>query len=288
MTAPGRSWRAPLFAPGDAARKLEKAAGLGADAVILDLEDAVAPQQKQVARAVVASALRDLSFGESARIVRINSEASGLWQADLDAVLGAAPDAIMLPKVEGAAFVREVSARIAAEESAAGRPSGGVALIALIESARGVVEVASIASADARLCALAFGAEDYSASVGAIRTTEGVEVLYARSAVVAAAAAFGLGALDTPFVDLKDTDRLAHDARFARQLGYTGKLAIHPAQLGALHAAFTPSLAEVEYARRLLEAFRAHETAGAGVFAFEGKMVDLPMLRAAQRVLACG
>lgn len=284
--SPPTLWRAPLFMPGDSERKLQKGATLGADAVILDLEDGVAQNRKDQAREVTARALLDLDFGRSARIVRTNAPGSGLEWDDLRATLPGRPDAYLLPKVESAEAVREVSRYLAAAESAAGWPAGQIRLVALLETALGVLQAAAIAASDARLCGLGFGAEDYCASVGAVRTRDGMEVLYARSHVVAAAAAHGLQALDTPYVALQDSAHLAVDAAWARTLGYTGKFAIHPAQVAAIHAAFAPSAAELSAAASLLEAHDAHQAGGTGVFVHEGRMVDMPMVRAAQRVVA--
>lgn len=278
--------RALLFMPGDDRRKIEKGAALGADAVILDLEDGVAFGRKQQARAVAAAALAALDFGRSERLVRVNPASSPLWRDDLEAALPARPDGIVLPKVESAEDVQITAAALDAAERARGWPPGRLRLLAIIETARGVVNLGAIAAGSPRLDALIFGAEDLAGDLGAVRTPAGEEVLYARSAVVLHARAAGLQAIDTPFVDLNDLDGLAADARRARQMGYDGKLAIHPRQLEPIQAAFTPDAAEIERARRLLAAFAAHQAAGTGVFDLDGKMVDMPMVRAAETVLA--
>ncbi|MCC6614107.1 MAG: CoA ester lyase [Anaerolineae bacterium] len=279
-------WRALLFVPGDDRRKLEKATTLDADAVIMDLEDGVALNQKEAARLSVASALSELSFGRKARLVRINPVSTALWQDDLDKVLSSSLDGIVIPKVESAAQVRDVSARIAAFEQSHGLPQNAIVLLAIIESALGVVNLSEIAAADARLAALAFGAEDLAGDIGAIRTPGGEEVWYARSAVVLHAKARQLAAIDTPFVDLHDGDGLRAETERVLRMGYTGKLAIHPNQVEIIQQVFTPSPEDIQRARRLIEAHDAHQAAGTGVFAFEGKMVDMPMIRAAQTVLS--
>jgi citrate lyase beta subunit len=281
-----RARRAPLFLPGDSERKIAKAAALGADAVVLDLEDGVAASQKAAARALTARALRDIDFGASERLVRVNAAGSGLEREDLAQTLPGRPNGYVLPKVESAETVRQVSAWLCAEERTRGWPEGGIGLLALIESAGGVLRLAEIAGADARLCALIFGAEDFAASIGAKRTAEGREVLYARSAVVVAAAAHGLAAVDTLFVDFQDDEGLRRDAAVAVEMGFSGKLAIHPRQVPILHAAFTPPADEVAAAQRLLDAFEAHARQGTGTFALDGKMVDMPMVRSARQVLA--
>lgn len=273
-----RSRRALLYVPGDDRRKIEKAAGLNVDSVCLDLEDGVALNRKSEARATVAAALSALSFGRSERLVRLNPIGSGLEADDLAAALAAAPDALVIPKVESAEQLQWVSSRL---------PTGSpLRLLAMIETARGLVNLNTIAAADLRLDALIFGAEDYAASVGATRTPEGREVLYARSAVVAYAAALGLQAIDMVFVDFRDGEGLAREAAEGAQLGYSGKQAIHPDQIGPIHAAFTPGDDEIARARRIVEADAAHQAEGTGAFALDGKMVDMPIVRAARLVLA--
>jgi citrate lyase beta subunit len=289
MSAPGpasRARRCLLFMPADSRAKIEKGIALGVDAIIMDLEDGVAFDRKAEARAGAAAALRELDFGRSERIVRINPISSALAQDDLAAVAPAHPDAIMIPKVERAEDVGAVSAALARIEADHGLLPGGIVLIALIETALGIVNLREIAASDARLVALAFGAEDLAGDLGALRTPSGHEVAYGQSAVVIHARAFGLSAIDTPHVQLDDDAGLAAAARRARELGYSGKLAIHPRQIDGINAAFTPTLGEIEAARRLIAAFEAQQAEGRGVFRYEGRMIDLPMIRAAQAILA--
>jgi len=279
-------WRALLFVPGDDQRKIEKASALDVDAVIMDLEDGVALNRKDAARLSVARVLGELSFGRKARLIRVNPVSTTIWQDDVDSVLASSLDGIVIPKVESAADVRLVSARIAAFEQAHGLPQNTIVLLAIIETALGVVNLGEIAAADARLTALIFGAEDLAGDLGAIRTPGGEEVMYARSAVVLHAKARQLAAIDTPFVDLHDSDGLRAETERALRMGYTGKLAIHPHQIGIIQQVFTPSLEEIRQAQRLIAAHDAHQAAGTGVFALDGKMVDMPMIRAAQAVLS--
>jgi citrate lyase beta subunit len=163
---------------------------------------------------------------------------------------------------------------------------GPVPLLALIETARGVVNLKEIAGADPRLQGLIFGAEDLAGDMGAVRTREGWESFWARGAVVTVAAAFSLQAIDTVFIDLGDEEGLRKDAALACQMGYSGKLAIHPKQVPVIAAAFTPSDEEIARARRLMELHARHQASGTGAFALDGKMVDWPMVRAAERLLA--
>lgn len=278
--------RAPLFIPGDSPRKIEKGLTLNADAIILELEDGVAYDRKAEARQMAAEALQSLDFGRTERLVRINALETGLAEADLEATLMGRPDGYVIPKVEGAATLQWISKTIRTWEQKQGWPIGEIKLLAIIETALGVMNLREVATADDRLDALMFGAEDLAGDIGAVRTPAGWEVFYAKSAVVTAAAAFGLEAIDTPFVNLKDPAGLAAEAQQALEMGYSGKMAIHPAQLETLHQVFTPSPEAVAAAQRLLKAYEEHQARGSGVFTLDGKMVDRPMVRTAQKILA--
>ncbi len=273
--------RALLFMPGDDRRKIEKGASLGADAIIMDLEDGVALNRKEAARATIAAALRELDFGRSERLVRINPVGAGsLYLDDLRETYPAQPDGYVIPKVSSAADVQAVADWIAAQ----GAPARPLALLAIIETARGVVNLREIAGAPG-LQGLIFGAEDLTGDLGAVRTIDGHEVAYARAAVVVHAKAFGLQAIDSIYALLEDVDGLAADTRYILEMGYTGKLAIHPCQVAPIQRVFTPTEEEIARARRLIEAFNANQAVGSGVFALDGRMVDMPMVRAAQAVL---
>jgi len=284
-----RARRGLLYMPGDDDHKIRKAAGLGVDCVCMDMEDGVAPDRKAVARATIAEALRGVDFGKSERLVRVNAVGTGYEEADLDAVLAAGPDVrpdgIVLPKVESADHVRWLCSRIAAAEKNRGWPSGGIAVVLLIETARGVVEMKDILSADPRLQAAIFGAEDLAGDIGMTRTPEATEMLYARSAVAIHAAAFGLQAIDMVHVDFRDIDGLRLESLEGARMGYAGKQLIHPAQVAPAQEAFTPSAEAIAKARRIADAFETNRREGRGAFALDGKMVDMPILRAAQRVL---
>lgn len=281
-----RPRRALLYVPGSDWAKMQKAAGLGADSVCLDLEDGVAPSMKAEARGLVARALGKLDFGRSERLVRINAVGSGLEVEDLEAVLAAKPDGIVMPKAACADDVHVVSAKLQLAERAHKLEKGSIALLAQIESARGLVELKEIAAADPRLDALIFGAEDFASDVGAIRTPEADEVFFARSAVVTYAAAFGLQAIDMLWVDFKDVAGLERLAAQGAHLGYSGMQIIHPGQIEPVQRAYTPSAADVAAARRVVDAYEQHAGEGRGAFALDGKMVDMPVVKAARRVLA--
>jgi citrate lyase beta subunit len=272
--------------PGDSQRKIEKALTLGADCACMDLEDGVAAGQKVTARAVVRQALTTADFGRSERLVRINAFGSGLEAADLADTIGGRPDGVVLPKVEGAEAVRWLDQQISTAEEHYGWPAGEIAIIAIVETARGIVRLDEICSSSARLQALIFGAEDLAADMGATRTRDGAEVFFARSTLVTWAAAYWLQAIDMVYVDYQDLDGLAREARQGAELGFAGKQAIHPGQINPIQAAFTPSAEAIERARRIVSAAEANEAAGLGAFAVEGKMVDAPVIRAAEAVLA--
>lgn len=286
--------RSLLFMPGDSRKKIEKGAAMDVDSIIMDLEDAIALSQKDAARQVTAEALREVDFGRAEPLVRINQVIEGwIYRQDIEATVHARPAGYVLPKVEEAEQVRHVSQLLSEAEEAHGWPLGSIKLLAIIETAKGVVNLREIAQSDRRLEALIFGAEDLAGDIGAVRTKEGYEVFYARSAVVTHAKAFGLQAIDTVFIDLTaEADVLKAETDYIRKMGYTGKLAIHPKQVAPIQEVFTPSTAEIEAAQKLVDAFNAQQAAGTGVFEYEGKMIDMPMIRAAlgilQRAKACG
>ncbi len=203
-----RSRRALLYVPGNERRKIDKATGLGADSVCLDLEDGVAMNRKVEARQIVAAALHTLDFGRSERLARINAVGSGLEADDLAAVLPARPAGIIIPKVTDPDDVHWVSDQIGVAERSMRLAKGSIRLLLMIENAKGIVNLPSIASADRRIDALIFGAEDFAADIGAVRTRTGWEVFHARSAVVTYAAAFELQAIDLLDIDFRDLDHL--------------------------------------------------------------------------------
>lgn len=281
-----RARRCVLYVPGNETRKMEKAVTLGADCVCFDLEDGVAVNRKAEARGAVANAFRTLDFGRSEKLGRINGIGTGLETEDLEVLAAARPDAIVVPKVNDAEELRWVSARLAEIEKREHMGAGSIALIGMIESARGIMNLGEIASADARLEALIFGAEDYAADVGATRTRDGLEVLYARSAVVTACAAFGLQAIDLLYLDFRDLEGLRAEALCGAQLGYAGMQVIHPNQVGVVQDVFTPTAEAVAAAQRIADAAHQNLEAGHGAFALDNKMVDMPIIKAAERVLA--
>jgi len=277
--------RALLYMPGDDRHKIEKALTLGVDCICMDMEDGVAPNRKSPARQVIAAALRELAFGGSEKTARINAVGSGLESDDIETILPCHPDGIVLPKVESLDQVGWAAGRIETAELAHGWPVNSIRILAGVETARGILNLKEIAS-HPRLDGVIFGGEDYAASVGAVRSSQSMELLFARSAVVTVAAAFGLQAIDMVNINFHDMEALRREAVFGAGLGYSGKQVIHPAQVGPVQEAFTPTDEAVRQARQLVEAFEARQKVGSGVYALEGKMIDLPLIKAARGVLA--
>jgi citrate lyase beta subunit len=280
-----RARRALLYMPGDDMHKIQKATGLGVDVICMDIEDGVAVNRKAEARATIVKALNTLDFGRAEKAVRVNPVGSDLVADDLAAVLPAHPDSIVIPKVASAEQVHWVSARLAQAEREHSWPEDSIKLLALIETAQGVVNLKEIASSDPRLQTLIFGAEDLAGDIGAERTREGWEIFYARSAIVTHAAAFGLQALDMVFMDLRDIDELRKESQDGARMAYSGKQIIHPNQVNPVQEAYTPSDEAIAHARRVVEADAEHQARGAGAFSLDGKMVDAPVVKAARRVL---
>ena len=271
----GARWRSLLFVPGDRPERMAKAAGCGADALILDLEDSVAPGAKPAARMAVAGFLRETRT--LPLIVRVNPLDSGLVEEDLAAVLPARPDALMLPKAEGAASVAALAGR-------AGLPILPVAT----ETPAAIFQLGSYASVAPHLVGLTWGAEDLPAAIGASTAREadgGYAAPYqlARSLTLFGAHAAGVAAIETVFPDFRDLDALAAYAARGRRDGFTGMMAIHPAQVPVINAAFTPSDAERAAAQAIVDLFAAHP--GAGALQLDGQMVDAPHLKQARRIL---
>lgn len=279
------SRRALLYMPGDDRRKIEKSTTLGVDCICMDMEDGVAMTRKSEARAVIAETMKELDFGTSERCIRINSIGSGLEAYDLAAALAANPDTIVVPKIESAEQIQWVSERMESYESSTNRNIGSIRLLVGVETAKGILNLKEIAQSDLRLDAIIFGAEDYAASIGARRTKEGTEVLYARQAVVTACAANDLQAIDMVFIDFRDEAGLRLESEQGAGFGFSGKQIIHPNQVAAVQEAFTPSAEAIEYARRIVETFESSQSEGKGAYALDGKMIDMPLLKNAQKVL---
>jgi citrate lyase subunit beta/citryl-CoA lyase len=271
--------RSRLYVPGSTPKFMINAALHRPDGVILDLEDSVAEAEKPAARVLVRNALRFLDWGSSERMVRINQGERGL--ADLSFVVGHGAQMILLPKAESAAEVVAV-----AEEAA--RLAGGAQppwLMPILESARGIGQAFAIATAHPTVAALTIGLEDYTADVGAVRTPEGEESLWARSAVVAAARAAGVQPIDSVHSDFADLPGLAAATRASRALGFEGKGCIHPRQIAVVHDALAPAAEELARAKEIVRAWDAAAREGKGVVSLGTKMIDPPVVKRAQRAV---
>lgn len=284
--------RSLLFVPADSERKLARAAGAGADALILDLEDSVAAERKAAARQMAADYLRQ-PHGQARCWVRVNDLASGLLLADLSAVVPARPAGILLPKVTGPRDIAAVAGYLDALEASHGISPGAIALLALVtETPSGLLRLPQLLDLNCpRLCGLSWGAEDLSAALGARnpRHPDGTwrsAYEYARTQCLLAAHALSLHAIDTVFVDFRDLQGLASACASSRHDGFTGRLAIHPDQVPIINEAYAPDAAELAHAQRVVEAFE--RSSGAGVVSIDGKMYDLPHLKAARGVLSRG
>jgi len=277
-----RPRRTRLYLPGDEPKFFTNAGLHKPDSVILDLEDSVAPPEKDSARILVRNALRSADFYGAERGVRINQ--GRLGSEDLRAVMPQSPDVILIPKCEDPDNVTAFESEVRQLERQHNLGSGTL-LLPIIESALGVVNAYAIASASSRVCALAIGLEDYTADIGVERTVEGKESLFARMAIVNAAKAAGVQALDSVYSDVDDLDGLRQNTVEAKSLGFDGKGCIHPRQIGVIHAAFAPTAQEIEKAKGIVLAAAEARKSGLGVVALGSKMIDAPVVIRAERIL---
>jgi citrate lyase subunit beta/citryl-CoA lyase len=276
-----------FFVPGGEPRKLEKCRGVQADTVMLDLEDSVSLHDKARARDLVAGALREGGFVGPEVGVRINPPGTPFFEDDLDAVVRAGADAIMLPKSQSAGVIAAVAERIdALERQRSAETDRYVHLLALIETAVGVVHAQSVVEATTRLSAICFGHADFSRDMGirAADSSQGV-ILHARCRLAITAKAAGVTPIDTVFVDVRDEAAFRRDAELGMGLGFEGKLCIHPAQVVIANEVYTPTSEQLDYARRVVEAAENAEAEGKGVFTVDGKMVDAPLVEVQQQLL---
>ena len=278
--------RSMLFLPGNNPNMLINGNCLGADAVIFDLEDAVSPDEKDAARILVRNTMRYMDFRGCEIIVRINSIDTPYWQKDIDAIMPYKPGLILLPKTGSAADVLAADAYMTKAEEKLGMETGSVGLMPLIETAMGVENAFSIASASSRVKALFLGAEDLTADLQCKRTKEGREIEYARTRLVMAARAAGVDVYDTPFTDVNDDEGIEIDANLAKSLGFSGKASISPRHVDVINRVFSPTLAEIDYAYEVMEAIALAKKQGKGAIALRGKMIDAPIVTRAQRTIA--
>ncbi|MCZ8516308.1 CoA ester lyase [Paenibacillus filicis] len=274
------SW---LFVPGSNEKALAKSSGLPAHAIIYDLEDAVSVDEKEKARAAVKEMVR---VSNKVTYVRVNSLGSPYAAHDIAAVTNVGLAGIVLPKAEDKESILFSEQLLQKWERERGLPDGSVEIVPLIESARGLYHAVDIAGASHRVKRLMFGAVDFSLDINAQITNSGTEILYARSKLVIASRVAGIQPpIDTVFIDLNDPEGFLADTRLAKQLGFKGKLVIHPNQIGVVNEVFMPTKQEVEEAGKILNAYERKRVEGFGAFQLEGKMIDLPVVEKAKRLM---
>ena len=280
-----RSW---MFVPGHRQRMIDKALGLDADAIMLDIEDGVAPNEKDAARKNIGDSLgRAKAPGTPARYVRINAIGHARMDADLEAVVRPGLEGLVCPKVDTAEEVRKVDAILNEKEPKNNLAKGTVKLLIAVESPRGLLNAPAIAAASPRIVGIIFGAEDFGREIGlpTVREGEARDLIYARSAIVIAAGSAHVQAVDGVWVDLNDGQGLLAFARQSRQLGFTGMSCIHPSQVDAINKTFSPTLEEIDYCQRVLQAFEEGNARGDGSIAFGGQLIDRPIIERARRTL---
>ncbi len=269
--------RTSLYVSGSSPANIIEAVFYNQDCIVYDLEDSVPTSEKDAARLIVYNALRHQRPAEKYVIIRVNGIYSEFIDEDLEAAVRARPDALRIPKVESAKEVQSISAKMAAIERQAGIEVGSIELWCNIESYLGILNALEIATADSRVVALALGAEDYTASMKAQRTKKGLEMFYARNALLMACRAAGVDAIDMVFSDINDLEGLREDVALARNLGFDGKTAIHPRQIDIINSYFTPSKKEIDYALRVLAAVEEGKRLNKGAVALDGSMIDKPV-----------
>jgi citrate lyase subunit beta/citryl-CoA lyase len=275
-----------LFLPGNTPNMLINGSRLGSDALIFDLEDAVSPAEKDSARVLVRNTLRYMDLGSCEIIVRINSIDTDYWKRDIDAILPYSPALILLPKVNCAQDALIADEYMTEVEQKLGLEQGKVKLMPLIETALGVENAFSIATATKRVAALFLGAEDLTADLRCKRTKGGAEINYARTRLVMAARAANIDVYDTPFTDVNDDEGIRVDAEYAKALGFTGKASISPRHVDVINEVFSPSERDIAYAYEVMEAIRIAKEQGRGVISLHNKMIDAPIVARAQQTIA--
>ncbi|SJZ86496.1 HpcH/HpaI aldolase/citrate lyase family protein [Garciella nitratireducens] len=276
--------RSMLFMPGNNPGMLQNAGILGADSVILDLEDAVSINEKDAARILVRNAVKDIDFYGTEVVVRVNPLSTDFGLEDIKEIAPVKPDALMVTKAteEDVRTVSDILTRIEKEE---GLEQKSIKIFPLIETAYGLEHIHTIIESSDRVIGILLGAEDLTADLGIKRTRDGEEIFYARSKVAAACKAHGIAAIDTPFSDMDDVEGFCRDVEKAKSLGLTGKAAINPRQVEPIHEIFAPSQEEITHAQRVIQAMEQAKKEGKGVFSLDGKMVDAPIIARAETTI---
>jgi citrate lyase subunit beta / citryl-CoA lyase len=277
--------RTMMFVPGNNPGMLINAGTYGSDSIILDLEDAVAITEKDVARRLVYHAIQTMKYPCEVA-VRINHISTPFGYDDLAAILPAQPDLIRLPKAETAADIEEVDAIITAAEQQYGFTPGSIKMMGAIETALGLMNAYKIATASPRMVAIAIGAEDFIADLKTTRSKHGQELFTARGQLVLAGRAAGIDVIDTVFSNINDEETLIAETTLIKDMGFDGKSVINPRQIGIVHGIFTPTAKEIDYAQRVLEAYQTALERKSGVISLNGKMIDGPIVARAERTLS--
>ena len=280
-----RASRSMLYIPGDSPKMIQNSPYFGADSILLDLEDAIAMAEKDSARRVVSTFLRNFDFGDLTVIVRINGADTEFFEDDIKEIIPCRPYAVRIPKCSSPDDVLLADRKIAECEEKNGIPVGTVKIHAMIETALGLERAFAIASACPRVGALTIGGQDFTADMGVQKTKEGTELFYARCRIVAAAHAAGVEAYDTVWADIDDPEGLYKESRQIVTLGFTGKACIHPSQIEMIHKAFQPAEKELRKALKIVAAAKEAEENGKGVIAVDGKIVDAPIVARSQHLL---
>jgi len=276
--------RTMMFVPGNNPGMMQDAFIYGPDSIMLDLEDSVTMAEKDAARLLVHNALKTIDYGDTEMVVRVNPLNTPYGKKDVEAVVKAGVDVIRMPKTETADEIRELEEEIIKVETELGCV-GRTKIMAAIESALGVINAYSIATASKRMMGIALGAEDYCANLKTQRSPEGIELLLARQTIVVAARAAGIDALDTVYSNLDDMETFRKEVELIKQLGFDGKSIINPRQIEIVNEVFTPKEKDINKALKIIAAIKEAEKKGSGVIAVNGKMVDRPVVLRAQRTI---
>ena len=285
MSQPIKLRRSMLFVPGSNAAMISNTFIYKPDAIMFDLEDAVALKEKDSARILVAHALQHPLYQEIETVVRVNPLDSEFGLADLNAVVRAGVDVVRMPTTETAQDVIDMDREITEIEKACGREVGSTKMLAAIESPLGITQANQIATASKRLIGIALGAEDYVRNLKTERSPEGIELLFARCSILQAARAAGIQAFDTVYSNANNEEGFLAEAALIKQLGFDGKSLINPRQIELLHNLFAPTQKDVDQARRIIDAAEEAERNGLGVVSLNGKMIDAPIIDRAKLVL---
>lgn len=274
-----------LYIPGNNPAMIQQGGVYGADSILLDLEDAVALNQKDAARILVRNMINVIDFYESEVCVRVNHLSTPFGLADLEAIVPLQPSAIRYPKTESAEEVAELLQIIEKIEDLHGLTHTKMTLHAMIETAMGVQNVFDIASKFDRVDAITIGGQDLTADMNIVYTPDGAGIDFARKRIVMAAKASHIDVIDTVFPDVNDEEGLRRETEYAKAIGFTGKAVINPRQIEIIHEVYTPTEEEIRKAYRIIKEFKTNSAAGVGVFAIDGKMIDAPVVARAEYIL---